>query len=378
MTDQWMLSRLRIKPSLRAGSRKTLLSVLVWGFALSCFGQVQPAPAHSVITNSTPNKGISKSNKSTSKKSTSNKSTSNNKANNKATTTVDAGANAANKVSVPESTSASNPGSNASSSTGSSTAPGEIGVVSAVSALSYTAKLIVQTAGSLDPSEPTSYSGWYSVGLGATHKPSKVSANLRLGYSREYSYQRDDGTDGAFDNPTGTIAKRYVNGEDFNSSLIDSVSIGLTGALPGNREAQKQTFRGSLGPSLMIGKAVGRLNLSQVLAYTRRFYEFDIRDDGAVNSPDALRATSSLSVDVNDKASFSVSVGLTYLRSFQGIARTTESSALAVDYVLSKAVSLSAGFATDRGTLETDGQTNTVKVFDPNRAQAFVELAFVL
>jgi hypothetical protein len=97
-----------------------------------------------------------------------------------------------------------------------------------------------------------------------------------------------------------------------------------------------------------------------------------------VNSPDALRATSSLSVDVNDKASFSVSVGLTYLRSFQGIARTTESSALAVDYVLSKAVSLSAGFATDRGTLETDGQTNTVKVFDPNRAQAFVELAFVL
>ncbi|MEK7354968.1 MAG: hypothetical protein AAB250_00865, partial [Bdellovibrionota bacterium] len=154
------------------------------------------------------------------------------------------------------------------------------------------AKLIIETTRTLQEDEPASYSGSYDLNLALINFMPNWSASTRIVYSREYSYEKDDGTDGGFENPAFGVARKWKieNG-------IDGLTWRLSGSLPGNREAERRTFLGSLGTNVSMTKAIRRFDLSQTVGYTRGFYEYDIRADGTVNSPDSFKSTTELALN---------------------------------------------------------------------------------
>lgn len=245
------------------------------------------------------------------------------------------------------------------------------------------AKAVISTSRTLQEEEEPSYGGAYELTLGASNKYLGLSGSARVGYSREYSFQRDDGTDGSMDNPSAVISKKFVKDEwDANPSAIwkyvDGISWSVSGALPGNAESERRTFQGSLGTSVGFAKSIRRLDLSQGFGYTRGFYEYDIRDDGTVNAPDSFKSTTSLGYNVTDKLALSLSVALSHAINYQGTGKTAEMSSLSLDYAFNKHVQTSLGVATERGTMLPDGETNRVRVFDPEVASAFFDLVIGL
>lgn len=239
-------------------------------------------------------------------------------------------------------------------------------------------RLLVETTGTVSSEEARSFGGWYQLAFGVADSQTNMAVGVLAGYSREYSYQRDDNSDGDFDNPIISLNKKWKNGVHFKSAFFDQITLGLSGAVGVSREARRRTFMGSVGPTFAVAKEISKLSIGMGVGYNRGFYEYDIRDDGTVNSPDQFLLTPSLSYAITDKLSASASMLYTYGISFQGVGRANELSALSVYYAFSKKFTVSAGVATQRGTLEADGYTNTIKIFDPNVAQAFLDLNFIL
>lgn len=238
----------------------------------------------------------------------------------------------------------------------------------------FSGSLTIDTARTLSEDEPVSYSGSYALRVAAKHKPTQISYSLSSTFTQEYSYERDDGTNSSFENPVLSASRAFKQGEAFQTRLIDSLTVGLRGSLPANRAAYQRTFLGSVGPSVSAAKKLGRVNLTQVLRYTRSFFEYDITEDGRVNSPDSFTSVSDVSVDVTDKFSLGLSLGYVHAISFQGVGKGTQSVSMSAGYTVSDNVSLSLGVATDRGTLETDGQTNSIKLYDERVSQAFFDV----
>ncbi|RYZ66401.1 MAG: hypothetical protein EOP05_19190, partial [Proteobacteria bacterium] len=69
------------------------------------------------------------------------------------------------------------------------------------------AKLLVETTGTVSDQESRSFGGWYQLSAGIKDTQTNIGLGLLAGYSREYSYQRDDNTDGDIDNPILALSK---------------------------------------------------------------------------------------------------------------------------------------------------------------------------
>ncbi len=246
------------------------------------------------------------------------------------------------------------------------------------SPFAFSGQLLFETTRTADEADPISYTGWYQATASATHKKSAITGTTRLGYSREYSYERDDGSVGSFDNPGLSLAKSFRNGKEFESSILDSVSVAVSGAIGANDESRRRTFLWSNGVSITGAKTIGKFNLRQSFGYTHSFFEYDIRDNGVVNSPDSVRSTSMAFYSLNDRVSFGASFAYAYAISFQGVGRATTIAQASADYSFTDKISASVGVASERGTLEPDGQTNRVRFYAPEAAQYFVDLIISL
>jgi hypothetical protein len=242
----------------------------------------------------------------------------------------------------------------------------------------FGAQLSVGTAASMDPNSVTRYSGSYTFRPGIRYAPLKMRAGAGLSYSQEYSHERDDGTNGSLENPSLSLSKAWDKGADFNSNYIDAISMSLSGVIPVTNDSRKRTLRGTLGPSVKATKGVGRVTFGQSFGYSRSFFEYDIRDDGVVNSPDSFSSTTELGLKITDKLSFNTLFRYGYTISFQGVGRGSERTAFSMDYSISSRVFASLGVDTSRGTLAFDGQSDRLKFFDQEAATAFFDLGMSL
>lgn len=242
----------------------------------------------------------------------------------------------------------------------------------------WTGQVVFETTRSADESKPASYAGWYMASGSATHKEYALTTTARVGYAQEYTYRRDDGSNGSFDNPSLSVAKSFLNGRDFNLSWLDSVSVSLNGTIGANQESARRTFLWSNGATVTAGKSFGRALLRQSFGYTHSFFDYDIRDDGTVNSPDSVRSLTMLYYDISDRLSIGGSFTYGYSISFQGVGRATTMAQASADYMIAPEISASVGVASERGTLEPDGQTNRIRFYAPESAQYFVDLIVLL
>lgn len=242
----------------------------------------------------------------------------------------------------------------------------------------FSGQFLVETARTADESQPASYSGSYLGVLSAVHRKTGLTSTLRASYSQEYSYDRDDGTNGGVENPSLAVAKAWRAGKSFESTLIDSVSLSLSGSAGLSKESRRRTLLGTAGVSATISKRLDRFNVRESVGYTRSFFNYDIRDNGVVNSPNTFRSITSVYCDVNDRLSIGGEFTFGYAVSFQGVGRTTELSVFSADYAFTDTISGSLGVSTERGTLEPDGTSNRVRFFAPEAAQYFVDLILLL
>lgn len=242
----------------------------------------------------------------------------------------------------------------------------------------YSGQFIFETARTADEVQPTSYTGWYLLTASATHKRTALTGTLKLGYAQEYTYVRDDGTNGAVENPIAAIAKSFINGRDFQSALLDSVSLSVSGSIGANRESARRHFLWSNGVLLTGAKVLGSFNLRQSVGYTHSFFEYDIRNDGTVNSPDSMKSITSLYYDVNPRLSIGGAFTYQVARSFQGVTRGSQQAQATADYMITEKIAASIGIASDRTTLEPDGQSDRIRFYAPEAAQYFVDLLVLL
>lgn len=242
----------------------------------------------------------------------------------------------------------------------------------------YTGELLLETARTADESSPISYTGWYKFTGSATHAPTAITGMIRLGYTREYTYERADGTNGDLDNPILTLSKSFLHGQHYDFAALDSVSLALIGSLPGGREAERRTFMGSSGVLLTGSKALGRFTIQQTFGYSRGFYRYDIRDDGTVNSPDAFKTLTLVNYNLTDRLSLGGLFNYSYAISFQGIGRGTQLGAVTVDYALTENIAASIGVMSERATIEPDGQSDRIRVYAPEAAQYFADVILKL
>ncbi len=240
----------------------------------------------------------------------------------------------------------------------------------------WTSKMTMETSQTLSADESISYGGWYQVATGYTDQNTGLTGGLSVGWFQEYSKVKDNGKNGDLDNPVLTLSKSWAEGTDFKSSIFDSVSVGLAAVAGASYESSAhRTYLGGIGPSVSVSKTIrGKLHLGQALGYARGFYNYDIRNDGTVNSPDVFKSKSDISYDLSDKLALSVSIALSHALSFQHVGKSTSISSASVDYSPTRVLGLSLGVTTQRGTISDDGASNRIALYDANVAQAFLDL----
>ena len=238
----------------------------------------------------------------------------------------------------------------------------------------WTSKIIVDTSASLNSEEAKSYSGEYVFSTGVTDQKTDIAASLKAGYDREYSFEQKNGKDGDLVDPSLAVTKTWTEGKQFRSPVFDTIIVGLSTVIGASHESARRTFLGSAGPSIGVTKVIHKLHLGQKFGYQRKFYNYDIRDDGTVNAPDQGSSTTDISYDLTPSLALSAETVFYHAINYQGTGQTTESTSFSLDYTISKLIGASIGIATKRGTSSDDGTYNEVKFVDGTVAQGFFDL----
>ena len=236
------------------------------------------------------------------------------------------------------------------------------------------ASLSVETSSGINSAEKKTYSGEYMLVPSLTHNPTKTSAAAKIVYGREYSQQKDDNTDGDLSSIAIALRKSVeVNG------VIDGFHFGPNFTIPAGNEARRQTLNGAIGATVGATKKLGKFSLKQDFSYSYRFYRYDIRDNGVVNSPHAFSSASSGSYQLNDWFGLSGEFAVQQLINFQGTPTAFSSAAAGADFTVTKNAGISMGLATVlAGTLSDDGQRNRFVLYDPGVTIAYLTLVLSL
>lgn len=229
----------------------------------------------------------------------------------------------------------------------------------------------IETSTGINSAEKKSYSGEYALVPSIKYNPLALSAFGKIAYGREYTSQKEDNTDGDLSSIALGIRKAIKLG----GGLVDSVHFGPNFVIPAGNEARRQTFNGAIGATLGATKVIGKLSLKQELGYAYRFYRFDIRDNGVINSPHSFSSSSSAGVEITKWFGLSAEFAAQQLINFQGTPAAFTSTAVEAAFTLSEKASLALGLATAlAGTLDDDGQSSRILLYDPGVTAAYLTL----
>jgi hypothetical protein len=239
-------------------------------------------------------------------------------------------------------------------------------------------KLVVDTSVGINLAEPANFSGSYELSAGLANVWGGLNLRSSLAWSQEYSYEKDDQTRGNLGNLGITLGKKVGSIRAPLGSVIDAATLSLGGAIGAGRESARQTFLASIGPSVRFVKALRKFDLALGFGGSHRVYGEDVRGNGVVNSPWSAKSSAEVVYNISDFWSLAVQTEYSYTVSFQGVGRGAVKSSLSLDYSISKNISLSAGFESDRGTLDSTGKLNRFVFNDPNSTVAFFDLTLAM
>ena len=217
--------------------------------------------------------------------------------------------------------------------------------------------------------EPTN-SGSYILAPSMKYNPSDITFVGKFSYSREYNDGLDEeqqtAARGDWDNAELSLMKAWK----LKSDILDSVSAGAVGVVPFSRESGRRSLLGATGPAVNLKKKIGPVAISQVFGYMYGVYEYQTREDGTVNTPDAWRAQTNIKVDLLESLKLDLLTKYTYGIPYYGDSRGAELSWAFLDFAATEMLSIQSGFVTERATKDGDG--DQIKFWDPKTTAAFV------
>ena len=237
----------------------------------------------------------------------------------------------------------------------------------------FSAALTIETARNLDSRSETNFTGTYLLAPTIVYVPAKVSFGLTGIYGREYSYYRPDGSAGDFEDLKYGLRKTFKNGDDFKTSLIDDVFIGIGGFLPTSNSALQRGFRGSYGPRIGVTKKLDKVTLNYVFAYTRGLFDYEKDAKGTPSYPDMWTNVGSITYNFTDTFSMGATAEYTYLVDFENYTNGAQRAVVSADYKVNSNISLSLGIATIRSTVDLVQQTETFKFYEKESTLAFFD-----
>ena len=217
--------------------------------------------------------------------------------------------------------------------------------------------------------EPTN-SGSYVLAPSVKYNPADITFVGKFSYSREYNDGRDEDEQeaarGDWDNAELSLMKAWK----LKNPILDSVSGGLVGVVPLSRDSGRRSLMGATGPAVNLKKKIGPVSISQVFGYMYGVYEYQTRQDGTVNTPDAWRAQTNIKIDLLESLKLDLLTKYTYGIPYYGDSRGAELSWAFLDLAVTEVLSIQSGFVTERATKDQDG--DRIKFWDPNTSAAFI------
>lgn len=233
----------------------------------------------------------------------------------------------------------------------------------------------ITTSSTINTEEETNLSGSYGLGLNLNFVPQKISLSARIGYAQQYSFELQNpeyerGETGDWEDPSLRVMKAWTG-----VGWVDRVSIGLIGKTAVSKLSKQREFIASLGPTVGYSKSWWKLNFAQSFGYSRSFYKFEERKNGVVNVPDKYSISNTLSFGIGKGWSLGAAFIYLYSVDYQGIGKAGTVTDGSVSKTFSSNLSATLGLTTVAGTLDTDGASYKVILFDPGLAQAYLNLA---
>ena len=162
-------------------------------------------------------------------------------------------------------------------------------------------------------------------------------------------------------------------------------SFSVYGTLPVNyRLREFNSYRGSFGASMGVSPGqkvlLGSWGVSYRLGLQYNFYEFDTAKSGQFNS--RLNLSNSFYISYRPVASlpkwsFSASAGLNSSYNYGGRLISSFSISQSVSYALSRSVTLGLGHQNGGSTLDVDGESSNVKLYDIDYSSVYMFVSHV-
>ena len=222
--------------------------------------------------------------------------------------------------------------------------------------------------------EPYNLYGAYEFVPTFKNRKLDLSGSLRIWYAREYQYQREDGSNGGFENPLLTLNKIWGSADKPVSDWVDGVALAVVSSIGVGNESRRRTFQWSLGPSLTLVKKASSISTQLGIGYRRRFFEYETRANGVVNLPDALVTRIELGLALTEKLSVAAVLIYDYSISFQGVAHPSQTTDISAEYSFTKTFDVSAGLSTLRGTMNPDMKSESIRFVGDDATEFHIDL----
>jgi hypothetical protein len=251
--------------------------------------------------------------------------------------------------------------------------PAKKKIFSAVILVDTSTTLAPGSAGSASSGEDYAQSGTYRVDLGAK-LPWDLSASARISYSQEYSYVRDDGRAGDFDDSILGLSRKIAEpAKDF------TISTALSLVLPTSRETQLSGLKSAAGIGIPLAYKWKKFDIGITPKFSQNFHDVEVQPNGKLNTAYSFSILNVLAYNFTDKLNASIIYAPSHGYTYQGTTRDKYSLVYEVAYGWTDKFSTAVGLANvNASALYRTGLDSNYTLYDGAQTIGYFDLILSL
>lgn len=220
--------------------------------------------------------------------------------------------------------------------------------------------------------EEMSYSGFYRVDLGVPLSRA-LTANLRTGYSQEYSYALPDNSSGALTDSRLGLA--YGLGE-IRKDLSLTLSSSLT--LPTSKESGRAGLKSAVNVGAMATQKIGKFTFQLAPAWTEFFHDVITQMDGKQNLSRSMSLLALVGYDIIPELNINVSLQPIHSWTYYGTPRDSYFLAYDLTYTANSHAAFSVGIYNKASALKSNGLDYNYAIYDQSQFMGYFDVTLTL
>lgn len=243
-----------------------------------------------------------------------------------------------------------------------------------LNAKTITANLLIDTATTLSEhsvnsaGEGLSFNGFYRFDLGVLLSKT-LTANMRLGYSQEYSYALPDQS-------TGDLADLRLGLTQSLGEIRKDLTIELSPRLylPTSKESRRAGLQSAAGLAVIATQKWGAFTLQLAPRFVQYFHDVTVQWNGTPNTESTLACLIDLTYSLSDKWSLDVSFDPSHSWTYFGTTRDTYILAYEIDYDISDNMALGIGINNKASALKSNGLDYNYALWDQAQFMGYFDV----